>query len=64
MVYLNSEEIINDDMSYEELFYKTHGITYDQYLKNEEELNNKIDKMNYEEIPQRKLVLKKNNINL
>ena len=59
---LNPEEIINDDMSYEELFYKTHGITYDQYLKKEEELNNKIDKLNYEEIPQRKLVLKKNNI--
>ena len=59
---LNPEEIINDDMSYEELFYKTHGITYDQYLKNEEELNNKIDKLNYEEIPQRKLVLKKNYI--
>ena len=31
-------------------------------FKNKEELNNKIDKLNYEEIPQRKLVLKKNNI--
>ena len=30
---LNPEEIINDDMSYEELFYKTHGITYDPYLR-------------------------------
>ena len=27
---LNPDEIINDDMSYEELFYKTHGITYYQ----------------------------------
>ena len=35
---LNPKEIINDDMSYEELFYKTHGITYDQYLRETEEL--------------------------
>ena len=29
---LNPGEIINDDMSYEELFYKTHGITYDDVV--------------------------------
>ncbi len=59
---LNPEEIINDDISYEELFYKTHGITYDQYLRETEELDDEINKLNYEEIPHRKLILKKNNI--
>ena len=42
-----------DDMSYEELFYKTHGITYDQYLR-ETELEKRTHKINYENIPQRK----------
>ena len=59
---LNPEEIINDDMSYEELFYKTHGITYDQYLRETEELEKRTHKINYENIPQRKLLLKKDNI--
>ena len=59
---LNPEEIVNDDMSYEELFYKTHGITYDQYLRETEELEKRTHKINYKNIPQRKLVLKKNNI--
>ena len=59
---LNPEEIINDDMSYEELFYKTHGITYDQYLRETEELKKRTHKINYENIPQRKLLLKKDNI--
>ena len=59
---LNPDEIINDDMSYEELFYKTHGITYDQYLRETEELEKRTHKINYENIPQRKLLLKKDNI--
>ena len=59
---LNLEEIINDDMSYEELFYKTHGITYDQYLRGTEELEKRTHQINYENIPQRKLLLKKDNI--
>ena len=59
---LNPEEIINDDMSYEELFYKTHGITYGQYLRETEELEKRTHKINYENIPQRKLLLKKDNI--
>ena len=59
---LNPEEIINDDMSYEELFYKTHGITYDQYLRETEELEKRTHKINYENIPQRKLLLKKDHI--
>ena len=49
-------------MSYEELFYKTHGITYDQYLRETEELEERTHKINYENIPQRKLLLKKDNI--
>ena len=49
-------------MSYEELFYKTHGITYDQYLRETEELLKRTHKINYENIPQRKLLLKKDNI--
>ena len=53
---LNPNETIDDNISFHEIFFKVHGITYDQYLTNEEELNNKIDKLNYEEIPQRKLV--------
>ena len=61
---LNPDEIINDDMSYEELFYKTHGITYDQYLRETEELEKRTHKINYENIPQRKLLLKKDNIKL
>ena len=59
---LNPDEIIKDDISFNEIFFKVHGITYDQYLKNEKELDDNIDKLNYEEIPQRKLILKKNNI--
>ena len=59
---LNPNDAIDDNISFNEIFFKVHGITYDQYLKNEEELNNKIDKLNYEEIPQRKIILKKNNI--
>ena len=43
-------------------FYKTHGITYDQYLRETEELEKRTHKINYENIPQRKLLLKKNNI--
>ena len=39
---LNPEEIINNDMSYGELFYKTHGITNDQYLRETEELEEHI----------------------
>ena len=33
---------IDDNISFHEILFKVHGITYDQYLKNEEELNNKI----------------------
>ena len=59
---LNPYDAIDDNISFHEIFFKVHGITYDQYLKNEEELDDNIDKLNYEEIPQRKLILKKNNI--
>ena len=59
---LNPDDAIDDNISFHEIFFKVHGITYDQYLKNEKELDDNIDKLNYEEIPQRKLILKKNNI--
>ena len=59
---LNPNDAIDDNISFHEMFFKVHGITYDHYLKNEKELDDNIDKLNYEEIPQRKLILKKNNI--
>ena len=37
-------------MSYEELFYKTHGIKYDQYLRETEELEKRTHKINFENI--------------
>ena len=43
-------------------FKKTHGITYYQYLRETEELEKRTHKINYENIPQRKLLLKKDNI--
>ena len=58
---LHPDETVQD-MSYEELFYKTHGITYNHYLRESEELEEKVNQLNYEQIPQRKMILKKNNI--
>ena len=60
--YYNLLHPDDDITSFHEMFFKVYGLTYDQYLKNQEDLNEKIDKLDYEEIPHRKLILKKNNI--
>ena len=44
------------------IFFKVHGIAYYQYLRNQQELKNKFDRLNYKEIPQHKFILKKKNI--
>ena len=56
------DDTIDNNTSFHEMFFKVYGITYDQYLKNQEDLDDKIDKLDYKEIPHRKLILKKNNI--
>ena len=52
----------DNNTSFHEMFFKVYGITYDQYLKNQEDLDDEINKLDYKEIPHRKLILKKNNI--
>ena len=51
---LHPDEEVPKDISFDRIFFKVHGITHEQYLHNEEELNKKINRLNYEEIPQRK----------
>ena len=57
-----SQDVSN--LSHDELFFKINGFSYDQHLKNQEELEKKIDRYEHERIKYRKRILKKNNVNL
>ena len=55
-----SQDVSN--LSYDELFFKLHGITHETFLKNQEELEKKIDRYEHERIKYRERILKKNNV--
>ena len=56
-------EGINENSSFEEVFEKVTGKSYNNYLKKLEKIKKKEAKIEYEKkIPQRKLNLKKSNI--
>ena len=60
LIYLRS---INENSSFEEVFEKITGKSYNNYLKKLEKIKKKEAKIEYEKkIPQRKLNLKKSNI--
>ena len=53
---------INEDEPIENIYEKVTGNNYNVYLKEQEETKKERYRINYEKIPQRKLILKKNNV--
>ena len=53
---------INEDEPIENIYEKVTGNSYNDYLKEQEETKKERYRINYEKIPQRKLILKKDNV--
>ena len=51
--------MINEDEPIENIYEKVTGNSYNDYLKEQEETKKERYRINYEKIPQRKLILKK-----
>ena len=47
----------NTVSTFDELFLKVYGKTYSQHLKEEEDFNKQIERKEYENIPQRILIM-------
>ena len=53
---------INEDEPIENIYEKVTGKSYNDYLKEQEEMKKERYRIKYEKIPQRKLILKKDNL--
>ena len=53
---------INEDEPIENIYEKVTGNSYNDYLKEQEETKKERHRIKYKKIPQRKLILKKNNV--
>ena len=55
-------EKVDENDTFENIYEKVTGQSYNIYLKEQEEIKKSTQRVKYEQIPHRKLVLKKNNI--
>ena len=53
---------INEDEPIENIYKKVTGNSYNDYFKEQEEMKKERYRIKYEKIPQRKLILKKDNV--